>query len=133
MNKLILILAILAGSLFAVAQENTKETNKDSVFNMVDEFPEFIGGDEARIKYINENINYPEDALESGIQGTVYITFVVEKDGSITNVRVLRGIGGGCDAEAMRVIKSMPKWKPGKQDGEAVRTQFNMPIKFLFK
>jgi protein TonB len=69
-------------------------------------------------------------ARESSIQGTVYVTFVVERDGSVTDVRVLRGIGGGCDEEAIRVIKAMPKWNPGKQRGKPVRVQFNMPIKF---
>ena len=69
-------------------------------------------------------------AKESGIQGTVYMSFVVEKDGHITDVKVVRGIGGGCDEEAVRVIKSMPNWKPGKQRGRSVRVQFSMPIKF---
>lgn len=69
-------------------------------------------------------------ARESGIQGTVYVTFVVERNGNVTDVRVLRGIGGGCDEEAVRVIKAMPKWNPGKQRGKPVRVQFNMPIKF---
>jgi protein TonB len=69
-------------------------------------------------------------ARESGIQGKVFVTFVVEKDGSITDVKVLRGIGGGCDEEAVRVIKGMPKWSVGKQRGKPVRVQFNMPIVF---
>ena len=69
-------------------------------------------------------------ARESGIQGRVFVTFVVERDGSVTDVRVLRGIGGGCDEEAIRVIKNMPKWNPGKQRGKSVRVQFNMPILF---
>jgi len=72
-------------------------------------------------------------ARESGIEGTVYVTFVVEKDGSITDVRVLRGIGGGCDKEAIRVVKEMPKWDPGKQRGKPVRVQFNMPIRFTLQ
>jgi protein TonB len=92
--------------------------------------PAFPGGDEARIRYLNENIKYPQMARESGIQGRVFVTFVVEKDGNVTDVRVLRGIGGGCDEEAVRVIKNMPSWNPGKQRGKAVRVQFNMPILF---
>lgn len=72
-------------------------------------------------------------ARESGIQGIVYITFVVERDGSITDVRILRPIGGGCDEEAIRVIKAMPKWTPGKQRGRPVRVQFNMPIRFTLQ
>ena len=75
-------------------------------------------------------MKYPEEAKEIGIQGKVYVTFVVEVDGSITDVKVLRGIGSGCDDEAVRVVKSMPKWVPGKQRGVPVRVQFNLPINF---
>jgi protein TonB len=82
------------------------------------------------IKYLVENIKYPEEAKTKGTMGTVYVTFVVEKDGSVSNVKILRGIGSGCDEEAYRVVSGMPKWKPGKQRGEAVRCQFNLPIKF---
>ena len=97
---------------------------------VVEEQPQFPGGEQARMQYLADNISYPQKAREEGIQGTVYVTFVVEKDGSIADVRILRGIGGGCDEEAMEVVENMPDWKPGKQDGEPVRTQFNMPIRF---
>lgn len=103
---------------------------KPPIFIVVEEMPEYIGGDDARIKFISENVVYPTMARESNIQGTVYVTFVVETDGSITDVKILRGIGGGCDEEAIRVVKIMPKWKPGKQTGKNVRVQFNLPIKF---
>ena len=76
------------------------------------------------------NIKYPEVARTSGITGTVYVQFVVEKDGSISDVKVVRGIGGGCDEEAVRVVKSMPRWKPGKQRGQPVRVYFTLPIEF---
>ena len=92
--------------------------------------PSFPGGDESRIKFLQENIKYPQMAKESGIQGTVYVTFVVEGSGKVADVKVLRGIGGGCDEEAVRVVKMMPHWNPGKQSGKSVRVQFNMPIKF---
>ena len=72
-------------------------------------------------------------AKESGIQGMVYVTFVVERDGSITDVRVLRGIGGGCDEEAIRVVSAMPKWTPGKQRGKPVRVQYNLPVRFTLQ
>lgn len=85
------------------------------------------------MKFLRDNIKYPQIARESGIQGTVYVTFVVEKDGRVTDIRVLRGIGGGCDEEAVRVIKAMPRWQPGKQRGKPVRVQFNMPIKFTLQ
>jgi protein TonB len=103
------------------------------IFTVVEEQPGYPGGDEARIRYLQENIKYPEEAKELGIQGKVFVTFVVEVDGSITDVRVLRGIGGGCDEEAIRVVRSMPKWVPGKQRGVPVRVQFNLPIKFTLQ
>ncbi len=111
-------------------QTKTVAAGEEVVFKVVDDMPEFSGGDEGRMQYLIENIKYPETARKQGIQGTVYITFVVEKDGSITGTRILRGIGRGCDEEAYRVVSEMPAWNPGKQRGEAVRVQFNMPIKF---
>lgn len=93
--------------------------------------PEFPGGLEALYKFITDNLNYPQLALENAIQGKVYVTFVVETDGSVSNVRILRDIGGGCGLEAKRVVKMMPKWKPGKQGGKVVRTQYNLPINFV--
>jgi periplasmic protein TonB len=103
------------------------------IFTVVEEQPSYPGGEEARISYLQQNIKYPEEAKELGIQGKVFVTFVVEVDGGITDVRVLRGIGGGCDEEAIRVVKSMPKWVPGKQRGVPVRVQFNLPIKFTLQ
>lgn len=107
-----------------------EEVAEAEIFTVVEESPSFPGGDAARIKFLQENIKYPQIARESSIQGTVYVTFVVERSGKVTDVRVLRGIGGGCDEEAVRVIKAMPNWQPGKQRGKPVRVQFNMPIKF---
>lgn len=106
---------------------------EQEIFQVVESMPEFPGGEEARIKFLRDNIKYPQMARESGIQGTVYVTFVVEIDGRVTGVRVLRGIGGGCDEEAVRVVKAMPRWIPGKQRGKPVRVQFNMPIKFTLQ
>jgi len=110
--------------------EEDEEEDEATIFTVVESMPDFPGGDMARIKYLNENIKYPQMARESGIQGRVFVTFVVEKDGAVTDVKVMRGIGGGCDEEAIRVIKNMPKWKSGKQRGKPVRVQFNMPILF---
>ncbi len=97
---------------------------------VVEEMPEFPGGEAARIKFLSENIKYPQIAREIGVQGPVFVTFVVEKNGRITGVKILRGIGSGCDEEALRVISSMPDWKPGRQNGKEVRVQLNMPISF---
>ncbi|MFW6226676.1 MAG: energy transducer TonB [Bacteroidota bacterium] len=106
------------------------EVQESEIFTVVEDQPSFPGGEAARMEYLQENIEYPTMARESGIEGTVYVTFVVEKDGTVTQVRILRGIGGGCDEEALRVVRNMPKWNAGKQRGRPVRTQFNMPIRF---
>ncbi|MFZ4520539.1 MAG: TonB family protein [Bacteroidales bacterium] len=100
------------------------------VFTVVEKEPSYPGGQEGRIKFLVENIKYPEKAVKDGVMGTVYVTFVVEKDGAVTNVKVLRGIGSGCDEEAIRVVKMMPNWNPGEQKGKPVAVQYNLPIKF---
>ena len=114
-----------------VEEVEEKEVVEAEIFTVVEDNPMFPGGDEARMKFLRDNIKYPQMARESGIQGTVYVTFVVEANGAITNIKILRGIGGGCDEEALRVVRQMPKWQPGKQRGKAVRVQFNMPIRFV--
>jgi protein TonB len=99
-------------------------------FTIVDEMPEFPGGQQALVAYIGKELKYPEEAVEDGVQGVVFVTFVVENDGKISGVRVLRGLGGACDKEALRVVSGMPNWKPGKQRGKEVRVQYNLPIRF---
>ena len=116
-----------------VEVEEEEEAEEAEIFLVVEQAPQFPGGEAARLKYLADNIKYPQMARESGIQGVVYITFVVEPDGSVTHIKILRGIGGGCDEEAIRVIKAMPKWKPGRQRNKPVRVQFNMPIKFTLQ
>ena len=103
------------------------------IFTIVEQMPEFPGGEEELFKYLGKNIKYPSMARENGITGTVYVTFVVEGNGEISDVKKLRGIGGGCDEEAMRVVKAMPSWKAGKQNGKSVRVQYNLPIKFTLR
>lgn len=107
-----------------------EEVIETPIFTVVEEMPTFPGGDESRVKFLTENIHYPQMAKESGIQGTVFVTFVIDEKGRVADVKVLRGIGGGCDEEAIRVVKMMPPWNAGKQSGKPVRVQFNMPIKF---
>lgn len=105
----------------------------DSIYtnlDQLDELPNYPEGDQARRQYLMDNISYPKKARESGVEGTVYTTFIVEPDGRITNIEILRGIGGGCDKEAIRILENMPRWEPGKIDGEAVRVKFNMPFRF---
>lgn len=116
-----------------VKVEQEEEVAEEPIFTVVESEPEFPGGMEALYKYLAQNIKYPQLARENGITGKVYVTFVVEKDGSIANPRILRDIGGGCGAEAIRVVKAMPKWSPGKQRGKAVRVQFNLPVNFNLK
>jgi len=113
-----------------IIEDEIEDEVEEPIFVFVEKNASFPGGDKARLKFLKENIEYPVMAIESGIQGTVYITFVVEKDGSISHVELLRGIGGGCDEEAIRVIKNMPKWNPGEQRMLPVRVQMNIPIKF---
>lgn len=107
-----------------------EEVQEQEIFQIVEQMPEFPGGEGKLMEYVAKNIKYPQIARETGIQGRVFVGFVVETDGSISNVKLLRGIGGGCDEEAMRVIKSLPKWKPGKQRGKAVRVSYQIPVFF---
>ena len=106
------------------------DTNKEEVYVVVEEMPKFPGGDSALHMYLCMNLCYPDAARENEIEGVVVISFTVEKDGLINNIRVLRDIGGGCGEAAVEAVKKMPKWEPGRQRGKAVRTQFNLPIKF---
>lgn len=105
---------------------------QEKVFAVVKEMPEYPGGQEALMTFVGSNLNYPEKARKSGIEGTVYVSFTIKKNGEVSDVQVLRGIGGGCDEEAMRVVKMMPNWKPGKtKEGKIVATQMNLPLKFV--
>ena len=110
-----------------------EEIEEESVFLVVEEDPEFPGGMDSLKAFIERSLIYPQAARDNKIEGKVYVTFTVEADGSISNVKVLRDIGGGCGEEAVRVVKMMPKWKPGKQRGKPVRTQFNLPVEFKLK
>ena len=111
------------------------EPASDAPLAIVEQMPTFPGGETEMMKFIQKNVQYPQMEKEAGISGTCYITFVVEKDGSITGVDKLRGVSGGpgCDKEAIRVVKLMPAWNVGKQNGRAVRVQFNLPIKFSLR
>lgn len=106
------------------------EPVKPEIFTGVEEMPQFPGGEKALYAYVTKQLKYPELAKENEIQGTVYVTFVIQVDGTITNPKVVRGIGGGCDEEAIRIVKGMPNWTPGKQGGKPVRVQYNLPIRF---
>ena len=105
----------------------------DTPFITVEQMPEFKGGLKEMYKFIGNIIEYPRMAIETSVSGRVFLTFVVERDGSTTDVQLVRGIGFGCDEEAIRVINAMPRWNPGKQRGNPVRVQFQMPIKFTLQ
>jgi protein TonB len=116
-----------------VIEEVEEEVVEDEIFTIVEQMPSFPGGEKAMFEYLGKSTKYPTLAKESGISGIVFVTFVVEKDGSVTGVKVLRGIGGGCDEEAVRVVKSMPKWTPGEQRGKKVKVQYNLPYRFVLQ
>lgn len=100
------------------------------IFTVVEQMPMYPGGDAALMGYLRDNIKYPTVAAENGVQGRVVVGFVVERDGSITDVNILRGVDPSLDREAMRVVKSMPRWNPGKQNGSAVRVKYQVPVSF---
>lgn len=116
-----------------IIEEPEEEVVEEQIFTIVEEMPSFPGGEEELFKYLGKSIKYPQMAADAGISGVVYVTFVVDKDGKVKDAKVLRGIGGGCDEEAIRVVKAMPPWKPGKQRGKAVKVQYNLPIRFTLK
>jgi TonB family protein len=104
------------------------ETNE--IFDVVEDSPSFPGGMEAWNEFLANNLKYPEQARKMGIEGTVYLVFEIRKDGSVENIEILRGIGAGCDEEAIRIVKESPNWIPGKQRGHVVNVRMRVPIKF---
>lgn len=115
------------------AQHETEASDSEKIYTVVDEMPTFPGGETQLIKFLKTNLKYPPNEKAAHITGNCYITFVIEKDGSVHHIKMLKGVdgGAGCDREVMRVINLMPAWKPGKYHGEYVRTQFNLPIRFV--
>ncbi|MBK8499036.1 MAG: energy transducer TonB [Flavobacteriales bacterium] len=114
-------------------QQREEEVEEEQIFTIVEQMPTFPGGEAEMRKYLGKSVKYPQMATDAGISGTVYLSFEVDKDGKIKDVKVLRGIGGGCDEEAIRVVKAMPTWTPGKQRGKPVRVQFTLPVKFTLR
>ena len=113
-----------------IAEPEPPKVEETKVFDVVEEMPQFPGGQAALLEYLAKNIKYPVVAEENGIQGRVIVTFVVERDGSITDVKVVKSVDPSLDKEAARVVKSMPKWQPGKQNGSAVRVKYTVPVQF---
>lgn len=145
--RYLLFLPVMAGIVITAActkqseTENSPPTQKDNlpvvkegdVYSVVETMPEYPGGTEALFSYLGNHINYPEAAKNSEIEGVVHVRFVIDHKGQITNSEVVKGIGGGCDEEALRVVRSMPNWSPGMQDGKPVKVEFNLPIRFALK
>ncbi len=113
--------------------EDMEEETSDEIFLIVEEQPEPIGGMSTFYQYINSNLKYPSQALRMGLQGKVFVQFVIEKDGAVTQVTVIRGIDSSCNEEAIRVISNAPAWKPGKQRGKPVRVKMVLPISFKLR
>ena len=125
--KVALMMLVLLFS-FMTSTAQTKKNNM--LYDVVEVMPQFPGGQIAMLQYIMKNIKYPEQAMKEGIQGRVTVSFIVEKDGRVSNVRLLRSVQSSLDKEAVRVVKSMPKWTPGKHNGKPVRVRFNLPVMF---
>ena len=117
----------------ASAQKTVVSQSNQNIYNAVEQMPEFPGGMPAMMEFLQTNIKYPKDAIKQNVGGRVMVMFVVETDGSLSNVRVARKVFPSLDAEAVRVVKAMPKWKPGKEKGRAVRVNFTMPVVFSIK
>jgi periplasmic protein TonB len=147
MKKIVLSASLLALCFAAKAQsspENLTEIDKpaapqkivdttpvpDKIITTIEVMPMYPGGQKEMQKFISENLHYPQKALRKGIQGRVITKFVIDKDGSITKGEVVRGIGGGCDEEALRLLNTMPKWKPGSQNGRPVKVYYTLPFTF---
>ncbi len=139
-----LLLGFIMASQVATAQQSRgeqadttkREVEEDvsrDVYTIVEEMPEFPGGEKEMMRFLATNIRYPKKALEAGASGRVIIKFIVNKEGEVVEAKVLQGIGFGCDEEALRVVNSMPKWKPGKQRGKAVNVYYTLPVRFELK
>ncbi len=126
MNNWILIMLLTVLSLQGIAQDSTSY----EIFVPVDKMPEFPGGEDSLMKYLSENIIYPKGATKSGIEGTVFVSFVVCEDGKLCKVKTERDIGGGCGEAAALAVKDMPNWKPAYENGKPVKVEFMLPVKF---
>ena len=136
--KKILFIALLSFGFMANAmaqhfdegEEVIEQSESDKVFEVAEKMPSFPGGQDALFDFIEKNIKYPKGAEDYGIQGRVILTFIVKKDGSLSDVRVAKSVDPALDKEAVRLVKSMPKWSPGKEKGQFVNVKFTVPVTF---
>jgi periplasmic protein TonB len=127
----VLLIIIVSLCLKGVYAQSTEKNNDQSVnVDDLQEKPTFPGGQNAMLAFLGNSIKYPHTAADNGIQGTVIMEFIVSKTGELTDIKVLRSIGGGCDEEAVRVVKLMPKWKPGRHEGKPVNVRYTLPVRF---
>ena len=134
MKKLIMMsLMALLGLTTVSAQKTVVAQKNQKVFDVVEVMPEYPGGIQALFEYLSQNVKYPADAETQKVEGRVIATFIVETDGTINNVEVVRPVFPSLDAEALRVLSAMPKWTPGKQSGKEVRVKYTVPISFHLK
>lgn len=137
MKQLIVLIFLSFGFLPAFAQQKNApaqptDTTNYKIFEFVEVSPEFPGGQEAMMKFLAENIKYPATALQASIEGLVVAQFIIDKTGKISDVNIIKPLGGGTDEEAIRVLTAMPKWQPGKQNGKEVSVRYTLPIRFSF-
>lgn len=130
MKKLLFILMFLLPFIGFAQQLPEKDPSDENVFIAVELMPEFPGGTTAMMEYISKSLKYPSDAFEAKITGKVFVSFVINEKGKVTEAKVLRGIGTSCDKEAIRVVNEMPDWKPGRQDDKPVKVKYTLPIAF---
>ena len=134
MKKLILMTVMAVFCLTTASAQKTVVSQKNQkVYEVVDQMPEFPGGMMAMMEFLQDNMKYPADAEKQKVQGKVMVSFIVETDGSISDVKVMKNVFPSLDAEAIRVVKAMPRWTPGKQKGKVVRVHFSLPITYRLK
>ena len=133
MKKIALLLLVALLSSTTITAQKTvvsKKQSKEKVFDVVEEMPQFPGGQEGLMIFLRDNMKYPKEATEKGIQGRVLAKFIVEKDGLVSEPEIVKSVYPALDEEALRVVRCMPKWKPGKQNGKPVRVRFTIPLSF---
>lgn len=134
MKKVLFVLALLLSAHTAMHAQSHQRTERNAsdekIFDVVEQPPSFPGGQAALMSYLSKSVKYPEEALKDNVQGRVIVGFIVEKDGSVSNAKIIRSVDSALDKEAIRIVMSMPKWTPGRQNGRNVRTKYNVPVNF---
>lgn len=134
MKKVLFVLVLLLSVhtvMHAQSNQSTERNASDEkIFDVVEQPPSFPGGQAALMSYLSKSVKYPEEALKDNVQGRVIVGFIVEKDGSVSNAKIIRSVDSALDKEAIRIVMSMPKWTPGRQNGRNVRTKYNVPVNF---